>query len=233
MREKIVGILGGLGPESTAELFLKIIQSTPAEKDYDHLRIIIDNNTKIPNPTRSILNGENGKIMEATKESLSKLENYGVEIIAIPCNTIHFYWDEIKTFTKIPIINMIQEVALVIDQEYPHIEKFGLLATTATIVGRLYEKFIQKEIITPTDKAQEKVMDAIYGKSGIKSGGKGKDVIKKFIDASECLRNQGAEMIIVGCTEISLVLTEDIVSLPLIDALDVLTKSVIREARQK
>ncbi|MBN2182930.1 MAG: aspartate/glutamate racemase family protein [Sedimentisphaerales bacterium] len=233
MKEKTVGILGGMGPESTAELFSKIIRATPAEKDQDHLRIIIDNNTKIPDRTDSILKGEKVKILECIKESLSKLENYGVEIIAIPCNTIHFYWDDIISFTNVSIINMIQEVSLFINKNYSNIGKVGLMATTGTIVGQIYQKYIQKDIVVPNNENQKKVMDAIYGKSGIKAGKKGKDILKKFNDVSIFLKKSGAELIISGCTEISLVLNEEIVGLPIIDPLEVLAKSIVRKAIQK
>jgi len=233
MKEKIVGILGGMGPESTAELFLKIIQATPAKKDQDHLRIIIDNNTKVPDRTDSILRGEKEKILEAMKESLSGLENYGAEIIAIPCNTIHFYWDDITALTKVPIINMIQEVSLFIEDGYSRIKKAGLLATTGTIVGQIYQRYIQKNIVVPNNGNQKKLMDAIYGKSGIKAGGKGKDILRKFEEVSESLRNKGAEVIISGCTEISLVVGKAIVGLPVIDPLEILAKSIVREATQK
>ncbi len=96
--DKTVGILGGVGSESTARFFLKVIKNTPAKTDQDHLRIIIDNNPNIPDRTLAIL-GLGISPVEEAKKSIVNLENAGVEIIAIPCNTMHYFYPELQSST--------------------------------------------------------------------------------------------------------------------------------------
>lgn len=231
-QEKVIGILGGMGPEATAALFLKIIRATPALKDQDHFRIIIDNNPKIPSRVQAI-SGKGESPLKQLQETLHTLERAGAEIIAIPCNTAHHYYRELQESTNVPIINMISETAAYIYQNFPDIKKIGLLATTGTIKAGIYHKAITKmEVITPDEDAQETVMNAIYVGQGIKAGytqGKPRDDI---LEVAKALINRGAEAIIIGCTEVSLVLTQEDLPVPLIDALQVLAAVAVRKARQ-
>ena len=230
-QEKVIGILGGMGPEATAALFLKIIRATPALKDSDPFRIVIDNNPKITSRVQAI-QGKGESPLEQLRETLHTLERAGAEIIAMPCNTAHYYYNELQASTNVPIINMISETAAYIHNSFPSIKKTGLLATTETIKAGIYHQALTKlEIITPGDSEQEIVMNAIYVGQGIKAGytqGKPRDDI---LEVAKALINRGAEAIIVGCTEVSLVLTQEDLPVPLIDALQVLAEATIREAR--
>ena len=230
MQGKIIGILGGMGPEATATLFQKIIKTTPAKKDQDHLRIIIDSNPKIPERTLAIL-GKGESPLKQLQETLHNLEKAGAEIIAMPCNTAHYYYNELQASANVPIINMISETVASIHNSFPNIKKIGLLATTGTVKSRIYHKAITgMEVITPDDSEQEIVMNAIYGERGVKAGftqGKSRNAL---LEVAKGLIDRGAEAIIVGCTEISLVLSQEDLPVPLIDALQVLAEAVIREA---
>ncbi|SET08919.1 aspartate racemase [Methanococcoides vulcani] len=230
-RDKTVGILGGVGSESTARFFLKVIKNTPAKNDQDHLRIIIDNNPNIPDRTQAILGMGISPVEEATR-SIYTLENAGAEIIAIPCNTMHYFYSELQNSTEIPIINMISETASHIHKVFPDIKKIGLLATTGTLKTKLYHDAIDGiEIITPDEELQEKVMNSIYGEEGIKAGyteGNARDGILEVI---EVLIKEGAEAIILGCTELSLISIKEEVPVPLIDPSQVLAEVVVKKAR--
>ena len=169
-RDKTVGIFGGMGSESTAHFFSKVIRNTPVKKDQDHLHIIIDNNSNVPDRTLAIL-GQGESPVEEAQKSIHTLESAGAEIIAIPCNTIHYYYSELQDSTHVPILNTISETASYISDTYPAIRKIGLLATTGTLKSRLYHEAIEDtEVLTPNDELQEKVMNAIYGEKGIKAG---------------------------------------------------------------
>ncbi|MBA7530790.1 Aspartate racemase [subsurface metagenome] len=232
-REKLVGILGGMGPETTADFFLKVIKATPAKKDQDHLRIIIDNNPKIPPRTLAIL-GKGKSPLKQLQETLHNLEKAGAEIIVMPCNTAHHYYSELQESTNIPIINMISETAAYIYQNFPDMKKIGLLATTGTIKAGIYHKAIAKlEVITPDEDAQETVMNAVYGEQGVKAGHTQGKPRNDILEVAEVLINKGAEAIVIGCTEISLVLSQEDLPIPLIDSLQILAAAVVRKARQR
>lgn len=230
MREKVVGILGGMGPESTVDFFSKVIKATPAQKDQDHLRIIIDNNPKIPDRTLALL-GKDKSPLEELKATIQNLKRAGAELIAIPCNTAHYYYDELQESVNTPIINMISETVKYIHREFPHIKKIGLIATTGTIKMGIYHKAIKEmELIIPSGAAQEKVMETIYGEQGIKAG-YGGNPRKYILEVTEALVKGGAEAVLIGCTEVSLVLNQNDLSVPLIDPLQILAEAVVREAR--
>ncbi|MBP2029642.1 aspartate racemase [Methanohalophilus levihalophilus] len=231
-RDKTVGIFGGMGSESTAHFFFKLIKSTPVKKDQDHLHIIIDNNSSVPDRTQAILgNGESP--VEEGRKSIRMLEEAGAEIIAIPCNTMHYYHSELQSVTSAPVINMVSETASHISNIYPEIEKVGLLATTGTLKSKLYHEAIQDtEVLTPDDEMQEKVMNAIYGEKGIKAGytkGNPHDKVMEVVNV--LLEEDEAEAIILGCTELSLLPVQNEIDVPVIDPLQVLADVVVKEAK--
>ena len=230
MPEKIIGILGGMGPEATIDLFYKIIKFTPAEKDQDHLRIIIDNNPKIPDRTAAIL-GKGEDPLSALQESARNLEKAGADFIIIPCNTAHHYISQIQESVDIPTLNMIEETAKETREKISPIQKVGLLASIGIYKTGIYHQHFKKfdiEIISPEEKDKEKVMKVIYA---VKAGDLSEKVKKNIIQIAQKLIDKGAEAIIAGCTEIPLILKEGDISVPIIDPTQVLAKIAIRKAR--
>ncbi|MCC5910709.1 MAG: aspartate/glutamate racemase family protein [Clostridiaceae bacterium] len=232
MREKVIGILGGMGPEATCEIFRRIIKLTDVEDDKDHIRVIIDSNSKIPDRTKSILYKGVSPINEMV-ETAKNLEIAGVDFIIMPCITAHYFIDEIQKNIAIPIINALEETNKYVEKTYPSIEKLGILATTGTIKMQLFQHAMKgKEIILPNKEMQEMVMDTIYGVGGIKSGNTSSHAIKKLVSAVETMKSQGIEAVVAGCTEIGLVMTSEYINLPVIDPLTILAKKAIDTAKE-
>ena len=233
IKEKVIGVIGGMGPAATSDLLSKIIKFTKVKKDQDHIHVIVDNNPKIPDRSQAIFN--NGESpLPALIESGKMLERAQVDFIVIPCNTAHFFYDKLKDHLKIPIVHMIREVAKKIHKEFSGIRKVGLLSTRVTIKAGLYQKELNTfdiEVIKPDEKAQDMITEAIFGEDGIKCGcleGKSKRLIYNAIDN---LINNGAELIIGGCTEIPLVVDFKTVSRPFISSNQVLAESAVRMAK--
>jgi len=227
MKEGVIGILGGMGPEATAELFFRIIRATPAKKDQDHLRIIIDNNPKIPDRTAAILHGGPSPLPMMI-ETAKNLERAGASFLIIPCNTSHYYIDELQKEIEIPVINMIEVTASRLKRK--NFKKVGLLATNGTIKTGLYQNALGKEgieAIVPQEDLQKEVMRAIY--DHIKAGDldAGRKIVLRI--ANELIK-RGAEAVICGCTEISLVLKEGDISVPVIDPLQILAEEAVKLA---
>ena len=229
MKEKIIGIIGGMGPAATSDVFRRILQLTSVEKDQEHIHIIIDNNPKIPDRSQAIF-GKGESPVPAMIESGKMLQTAKADFIIIPCNTAHFFYDELKGHLRIPIVHMIREVAKKIHKEFPNVRKAGLLSTRGTIKAGLYQKELidfDIEMIKPDERVQDMVTEAIYGREGIKSGylqGKSKKLIYNAIDN---LINNGAELIIGGCTEIPLVVDSETVPLPFINSNQVLAEAAV------
>lgn len=218
-----------MGPEATADLYMKIIKATDARKDQDHFRVIIDSNAKIPDRTEAIL-GIGESPVNALVETGKNLEMLGVDVGCIPCITSHYFIDKIQSKLSFPILNALEEVKKYISLCYPDVEKIGVLATSGTIKTGLFEKYLTNtDIIYPSAETQdEMVMKAIYGANGIKSGnteGEPLDLLKR---ASNELINKGAELLIAGCTELRLVLRDYHVNVPLIDPMEVLAKAITK-----
>ncbi len=230
-RDKIVGILGGMGPEATAELFWRIIKATPVRSEQEHLRIIIDNNPKIPERTQAILDRGESPLEELIETALN-LERAGTEIIAIPCNTVHYYIDDLRKNTSVPVLDMIWETANYISRQFPKMQKLGLLATTGTIKTQLYQRKLKSmEVLLPDRESQKELMEIIYGDRGIKLGFTQEPTRRRTLSIAQPLVAHGAEAIILGCTELPLVLSEQDISVPLIDPLQILAMAVVREAK--
>lgn len=227
---KIIGILGGMGPEATAELFLRIIRATPAEKDQDHLRIIIDNNPQIPDRTAAIIGKGPSPLPELVSTGLN-LERAGVEFIIIPCNTAHYYYDSLIKELSVPVLNMIRLTAERVSRLYPGAGNLGLLATDGTIMSGIYSTEMKQfglNVLVPSGEDQRKVMEAIY--RYIKTGNlaEGRKII---LDIGRKLIDSGADLLICGCTEVSLVLKNEDLQRPVIDPLQILAETAVAMAR--
>ncbi|NMA01221.1 MAG: amino acid racemase [Clostridia bacterium] len=226
MANKTVGILGGMGPEATVDLMSKIIRATPAKTDQEHIRLLVDNNPQVPSRIDAILEGsENpGPVLA---EMAKGLENWGAEMLAIPCNTAHYYVQYVMEAVNIPVVNMIEETIQVIVAS--GIKNIALLATTATLKTKLYEeKLIQAglEVILPDPEFQEEIMRAIYG---VKSGDypKAYGAIAKVL---EHVQSRGAQGVIPGCTELPLIISKDNCSLEIFDPTTILAKEIVARA---
>jgi len=227
MGERIIGILGGMGPEATADLFHRIIRATPVERDQDHVRTIIYSNSKVPDRTPAVL-GEGVDPVPEMLMAARKLERAGAEFLIIPCNTAHYFIEELRNGVGIPILHMIELTAREARKAYPDLSRAGLIATDGTVKSGLYERAFGKEgieIVKPTPETQSRVMSAIYEhiKTGDLETGR-----RISLEAAEALIGQGAEMIVCGCTEISLVLKDGDIAVPVVDPLQVLAETAVK-----
>jgi aspartate racemase len=201
-----IGIVGGIGPAATVDFMDKIVRNTPAQSDQGHLKMLVDHNPKIPDRTANLIGcGEDPTI--AIFAACKRLEANHVDLIAIPCNTAHAYVDRILPYLKVPVVNMLHETVRHIAQYYPGRGTVGLLATSGTIASRVYHDAARDapfQLIVPDEAHQGLVMHAIYGETGVKAGyteGRCKDDLMR---ALAHLVRRGARLVILGCTELPL-----------------------------
>lgn len=229
MNDKRIGILGGMGPEATAHFFFKLIKATPSNNDQDHFRVIMDSNTKIPDRTTAIL-GKGISPVPALVDTAKTLELANVDVACIPCITAHYFIEEIQKQVNYPILNALVELKEYIKTNYPYVKTIGILATSGTLQSGLFDKYLSDyNLIYPNEEMQrEKVMKAIYSPEfGIKSGiiyGRPIDMLK---ETGDILINDGAQLLISGCTEIGLVMSSEHFNVPLIDPMDVAIEAII------
>ena len=230
MSEKIVGILGGMGPEATIDLFAKIVKATAAKNDEDHLRIIIDNNPKIPSRLDAILKGGPSPVpsMVATAKNIEKA---GADFIVIGANTAHWFHADVQKAVKVPVLNMIEETVNWTQRCLPEVKTIGLLATTGTVKTGMYHRAYKKigiEVVVPKDLEQEKVMASIMG---FKYGEPVSVTQLKMVQVAESLLAAGAKGLVMGCTEVPIILEGYPSQIPLIDPNQIVAEVVVRLAK--
>jgi aspartate racemase len=223
---KTIGIIGGLGPAATLDLFAKILAATPAERDQDHLRVLIDNNPRIPDRNAAI-GGEGPSPGAALAETAHGLERAGADFIIIACNTAHAYGAEIRAAIAIPLLSMIEATADAAAMLAPRPERVGVLAADGCIRARLYQDALTERTIEPlvlNADRQVRFMDLVYR---VKGGEAGEAVAGEMRAHAAQLLNAGAEAVIAGCTEVPLFLDADALSVPLISSTDILAARAV------
>lgn len=223
---KTIGIIGGMGPMATVDLYKKITLHTKAERDQDQIHVIIDSNAQIPDRTGFILGGGENPLPELAR-SARRLELAGADFLIIPCNTSHYFFHDICEQVRIPILNLPELTVRWIHGRYGKGTKVGVLATDGTLASGIYEKYLQKEgmeLVKPENN-QQLVMAYIY--EGIKKNDLSYDTagLKMAIEEMELA---GATAFILGCTEFSAVSQLSLFDERFADPLDILAiESVI------
>ncbi len=227
--DRMVGIFGGMGPEATANLYAQIVRLTPAKKDQDHLPTLIYSRPQVPDRSTCIASGSR-EIVPYLTEAVRRLERGGASFIAIPCNTVHYYYDDMQRAVHIPILHMINETVDAVQKDYPNARTIGLLATNGTVKSRLYEDAFKArgiKVLLPSQTMQQCcVMDAVYS---IKSGGSKQHQARLLAQAGNDLASRGADILVLGCTEIPLAFDQKSAPVPVVNATEVLARAVIRE----
>ncbi|MBR5869711.1 MAG: amino acid racemase [Clostridia bacterium] len=223
-KSPVLGILGGLGPMATAYFYELLISHTQAERDQDHIDIIINSHATTPDRTAFITGRSDEDPLAVMVDDIRRMKTYGADLVAIPCNTAHYFYDKLKASTDLPILNIMEETAAKLASL--GVCRAGILATDGTVYSGTYDRFLSEfgiDCIRPSVDDQKHIMRIIYDE--IKNG-KTPDV-DTFLTISAHLRAAGADVLILGCTELSLIKKQ--FSLPpyYIDSLDVLAAATI------
>lgn len=233
MTEKAPGIVGGVGPEATVDLFRSIVDRTPAETDQDHLRVFVLNDPKIPSRYEAIM-GDGESPGPHVADAARRLETMGADFLAIASNLTHYYYDEARRAVDVPILHMIESVVERLDADHD-VESVGVLVPTPTLEVELYQDELRRRGLTPValdpEPNEELVDEPIYGPEGIKAGhiDKNREPLERAVRR---LIDRGADVTILGCTELPLVLggTGPDGDHDLVDANAVFAEAIVEEA---
>ncbi len=228
MQKRSIGIVGGMGPVATLDLFDKLLRHTDARTDAEHIRIYIDCHTGIPDRTEAILGGGESPVPYIA-ESAEKLAAMGADFLLIPCNTSHYFYEEIAKLSPVPILHMIRETAKALAND--GVRCVGLLATSGTVSAGVYQKVLQEygiETIFPEADAQRDVMGLIY--DGVKAGAASFETAP-IVAEMQRMQLAGAQRIVLGCTELPIGFERyGIPTDGTVDAADVLAKAAVAAA---
>ena len=224
---KKVGIIGGLGPMAMVYFMQLITEMTDAATDQEHIEILVHSKPQTPDRTGYILDHTKDNPLPVLTEVGKELVHCGVDFIAIPCITAHYFQKELEKQIGCKILHAIEETAVYLLSE--NIDRVGLMATDGTIESKLFQLVLNQYGITcvvPEKEMQEYVMSLIY--DNIKAG-KAPE-IKKFYRVSESLFNAGAQVVLLGCTELSLIKKDHVLEKGFLDVLEVLARQVVTES---
>ena len=224
--KKKIGILGGMGPEATADLYFRIIRifqkKYGAKYDNDFPEILIYN---LPLPDVVEKPKQEKKIKELLLQSVKKLESFDVDLIAIPCNTVSYFISDMRNAASVPILSIPEETAEQVRKL--GLTKIGLLGTAMTISKNIYGVVLKDiEIINPTKKQQKKITKVILN---ILSGRKTKEDRQVILSIIKELQFKGAKKVILGCTELPLLIRRRFGT---INTIDILAKAVVEETQK-
>ncbi|MDR1952130.1 MAG: amino acid racemase [Elusimicrobiota bacterium] len=227
---KTIGIIGGMGPEATLDLFAKIIKLTPAKKDQDHIHIIIDNYPQIPDRTNFILFGDKNP-KEYILSSAKLLENAGAGVLIMACNTAHFFERDLRNEIKIPFISIVDAAINELKELNPCAKNIAVLSTTGTKAAKIYDKALIENgynVLDIPNDLEKKIMSAIY--DGVKKG-KACD----FADSFQKIINEISDALkpdafIEACTEIPILMNSIVSKITAVDANYALARAAVKFA---
>lgn len=200
-RTPLLGVLGGLGPMSTFYFCQLLTAHTRASRDADHVDMIVSSRATTPDRTAFILGRSKEDPLPVMLEEAERLTRAGAELLVIPCNTAHYFYDGLQKGSSLPIINIIEETVKTLSAA--GIRRFGLLATEGTASSGAYERICRRYGITcslPTKEEQDALSSLIYEE--VKQNREPSGEALEQIAASMLAR--GCEKLVLGCTELSL-----------------------------
>ncbi len=225
-----VGVIGGVGPMATVYYMQRVIEMTKAGCDQDHINMLVFNDCDIPDRTAFITEQSSDNPLPVMVEDAKRLEAAGCDFVVIPCNTAHYFYDELQQAVQIPVVNIVEETIRYAKARIPDLQTVGIMATTGTIVTGTYQTYAERAGLTsviPDEEGQAALMHMIY--DGVKAG---QPVSRAEFDAvADALRAQGAGCLILGCTELSVLKRDLPIDDPdVLDSIDVLASETVRRS---
>jgi aspartate racemase len=233
MTEKVLGVLGGMGPLASAQFMARLTLLTPAERDQDHIPAVLWSDPRIPDRGASLI-GQGPDPLPWLVRGIDGLKKAGCGAIVIPCNTAHGWYDPLVKAAGMPILHIVDAAAADLRRIGVPAGRIGLMGTTATLAMRLYQNRMAAsgwEIIEPEPAQMDRlVMPSI-------AAVKANRVAEAFIPLAEVvnsLASRGATAVVLGCTEIPLAIQSgpiDALRVPVVDTIDALARAAINWAR--
>lgn len=229
--KKFFTIIGGMGTMATESYVHQLNLRTPAHADQDYLNYILVNHATVPDRTAYILDHSQPNPLPSLLDDIRQQSQLGPAFFTLPCNTAHYFYDDLQAATDVPLLHMPRETVKEIRQKFPNAKRIGITGTQGTITDKVYENEVEAAGLTPvlpTDKIEAETMTLIY------------DHIKENneVDAAlyhrilrQMVDEQHADLVILGCTELSLAQErEPELAIPIVDGQSVLVDRTLEMA---
>lgn len=219
------GIVGGLGPETSSKLALelnrRVIAQTQRQPDIVLVNVPVSKETEL-----AFIRGQSqGNMKDLLVDAVGRLNQTGVDFIIVPCNTVHVLIDEMRNASSVPVLSIIEETVAVCKQK--NVSQVGILGSSSTIKTKLYQQGLEQEsitVISPSAALQSIVDEAI---KEILHGDANK-AKQQLIQVASELISKGAELVVLGCTDLGIALKDGDCEVPLVDSLEVLSQSTVK-----
>jgi aspartate racemase len=227
---KTVGVIGGMGPFATADFLHKLISATPAERDQDHMRILVDCNPRVPDRTE-FLSGRGPDPRPVLRTMAHGLVRAGADLLVMPCNTAHAFRDELQAAVDTPLVDWPAVAADAVAATGAR--SVGILASAGTLLAEIYRPVMQARgiaYLAPPPAGQEFATRAIYGPAGVKrAGAHSASARADLIAAAASVLEHGAEALLLACTEFSALneVTPLELGVPIVDAAESVARYVV------
>lgn len=230
MTDKTAGVIGGMGPEATVDFMARVIAATPASTDQEHVRLLVDQNPKVPSrqDARAGTGEDPGPAMAAMAKGL---EQAGADFLVMPCNTAHAFAQSVRSAVSIPLVSII-DATVDACREY---ENVGVLTTPGCLEAGLYQDALATAGLTAVLPDETEVAEMMRLVAAVKAGDRNEAIARGMRSLAAALVDRGAQAVVAACTEIPLVLTPDMLDVPLVSSTDVLaevTVAIATGARQ-
>ncbi len=224
-----MGILGGMGPAATADFYDKLVRSTPATRDQEHLRVVIWADPTVPSRQEALTAGgqDPSPWLEAGVEQLLRC---GAQILVVPCNTIHAYLPAVLAGKDVEFISIVDTTVEAVRQMDP-VGRVGLLATDGALASGLFQTAFGRaglDLVLPVESSQAVLMELV---AAVKTGAAGEAERRQLSGLLAKLAGNGAGTVVAGCTEVSVLLAQMDVDARVVDPSQVLVDKTIERAR--
>ena len=224
-----IGILGGMGPAATVDLLQKVIQLTPATRDQDHVPTVVWNVPQIPERLAA-MRGEGPSPLPAMLEGARALESVGCEALAVACNTAHHWADELRAAVGIPLLHIAEVAVEALADRSPRPETVGLLATRGTLQSGFYQRALEERgfrVQLPDEREQLEGIDAAIRAVKVNRAVEGRPL---FDGVAEAMLQRGCGVLVLGCTELPLLLPGGSMACHCIDTNETLARAIVEQA---
>jgi aspartate racemase len=224
---KPVGILGGMGPEATILLMQKVLAAVSAHDDADHVPLIVHQNSQVPSRIAALIDGQGEDPGPALVQMAVDLQAAGARALAMPCNTAHHYAPQVAEATELPFLNMINLTAAALHAQ--RARRIGMLASPATRMVGVFETAFAAHGIEPVWLADDSALLALI--RSVKAGAGAEETGPMMRAQAEALLGQGADHLLIACTELSLLTGYVPEGAVWTDSLDCLTGAIVGFAK--
>ncbi len=221
-----VGVLGGMGPDATVDFMAKVIALTRAERDQDHIHMLVEHNPKVPSRQAALACGDPA-VGRVLADMALRLQAAGADFLVMPCNSAHAFAESIRRAASIPLVSIIVESIDEIGRVLSGGRRVGVLQTDGLQQAGLYNEALVRAGYTPLLLRDDELGGCMRLIDRIKAGDRSDDIGRGLASLANLLAGRGAEAILAACTEIPLVLDAADVSVPLLDSTDVLARRTV------